>query len=75
MTTGTVLVQLCAKPTRVDAFLAIIDREYFVTECVRSGVVGVPRAAVSVDVNDGEKGSEVEGDKSGQVDATQLPPG
>ena len=71
VTMDSVTVEICAKPTRVDAFIALC-RPYGILEVVRSGMIAMPRSPV-------DRSSMEDEDESGKmasiIDAAQLPPG
>ncbi|TPX61740.1 acetolactate synthase [Spizellomyces sp. 'palustris'] len=67
-----VILELSAKPDRVDAFLKLL-KPYGIVEAARSGAMAMPRSPVD-GVFEDEASLEVE-DDSGKVDATMLPPG
>ena len=67
----TVILQLCAKSSRVDAFLKLL-KPYGIIESSRSGVMAMARS--QLDFDDDAQSSEYEEVGSG-VDATMLPPG
>ncbi|KAF9431692.1 hypothetical protein BGZ76_011827 [Entomortierella beljakovae] len=64
------VVELCAKPDRVDAFIKLI-KPFGILEGARSGMMAMPRSPI-FDQYEGEEEPEEEG--SG-VDASLLPPG
>ncbi|KAJ3028617.1 UNVERIFIED_CONTAM: hypothetical protein HDU68_001274 [Siphonaria sp. JEL0065] len=66
-----VVLQLTAKPEKVDAFVAIM-KPYGLIEVVRSGCMAVPRSPIETyDENNGEEPIA----SAMAVDASQLPPG
>jgi acetolactate synthase-1/3 small subunit len=70
LTHNVVTLELSAKKSRVDAFIALIQR-YGRIEVVRSGIMAIPRSPVEgVEANTSKKESD-----GPTVDATSLPPG
>jgi acetolactate synthase-1/3 small subunit len=67
----SVILQLCAKSSRVDAFLKLL-KPYGIIESSRSGVMAMSRSQLDFDEESEESGIE---DNSDQVDLTMLPPG
>ncbi|KAI8804861.1 acetolactate synthase [Cladochytrium replicatum] len=69
-----VVVELCAKPDRIDAFLKLL-KPYGIVEVARSGTMAMPRAPVEgVNAQSSQKSIDEES-HGGAVDATMLPPG
>lgn len=68
----SVVVEVTAKPERIDAFLKIL-KPYGIIEATRSGTMAMPRSPLD-HVDDDADALEVD-DDSGKVDASQLPPG
>ncbi|KAI9018992.1 small subunit of acetolactate synthase-domain-containing protein [Hyaloraphidium curvatum] len=69
VTHESVIIELCAKSSRVDAFLKLL-KPYGIIEAARSGVMTMPRSMMD-DLYD----IEAEDEKGPAVDATMLPPG
>ncbi|TPX59943.1 acetolactate synthase [Powellomyces hirtus] len=67
-----VILELSAKPHRVDAFLKLL-KPFGLIEVARSGAMAMPRSPVD-GIFEEDDVAEAE-DESGQVDATMLPPG
>ncbi len=63
-----VVVELTAKPTRIDAFVELL-KPYGILEAARSGTMAMPRSHI-----DGLTEQAVE-EQGPAVDATLLPPG
>jgi acetolactate synthase I/III small subunit len=69
VTHKSLTLELCAKKTRVDAFVALVQK-YGQLEVVRSGSMAIPRAPVEgIDTEPKQK------TETPMVDATTLPPG
>ncbi|KAI9099537.1 acetolactate synthase small subunit-like protein [Phlyctochytrium arcticum] len=66
------IIELSAKPKRVDAFLKLL-KPYGIIEAARSGAMAMPRSAVDEYLE--ESDSDKDQDNDGAVDATMLPPG
>lgn len=66
------IVELSAKPTRVSAFLKLIE-PFGVLECARSGMMALPRIPVNNRPEDSEE--DIEEKINDMVDISQLPPG
>ncbi|KAJ3111672.1 hypothetical protein HK098_008366, partial [Nowakowskiella sp. JEL0407] len=64
----SVIVELCAKPERIDAFLKLM-KPFGIIEAARSGSMALPRSPIYE--NETEETASVES----TVDATMLPPG
>ncbi|KAI9592947.1 hypothetical protein BDF19DRAFT_449932 [Syncephalis fuscata] len=71
VSSGSVVIELCAKPNRIDAFVKLVQ-PFGILEAARSGAMAMPRAPIL-----GEDADEVDAatDDSPKVDATMLPPG
>ncbi|KAJ3023278.1 hypothetical protein HKX48_003729 [Thoreauomyces humboldtii] len=67
-----VIIELSAKPQRIDAFLKLL-KPYGVVEVARSGAMAMPRSPID-GIFEEEDGLEMEED-GGKVDVTMLPPG
>jgi acetolactate synthase-1/3 small subunit len=72
LTGRSITMEICAKPSRVDAFLELC-RPYGIAEAARSGMIALPRAPVAV--KHAVKDDEQSIDRRQTVDATLLPPG
>ncbi|WFD36697.1 acetolactate synthase [Malassezia cuniculi] len=68
ISTVNVIVELCAKSTRCDAFLKLVE-PFGIVECARSGTMVLARTPIETDEN-----NEAEKDVA-SVDASLLPPG
>ncbi|KAI9007288.1 small subunit of acetolactate synthase-domain-containing protein, partial [Gaertneriomyces semiglobifer] len=66
-----VILELSAKPTRIDAFLKLL-KPYGIIEASRSGAMAMPRSPVEGVF---EEEQELVEEETGAVDATMLPPG
>ncbi|CCC69471.1 hypothetical protein NCAS_0C04810 [Naumovozyma castellii] len=66
------IVELSAKPTRISAFLKLIE-PFGVLECARSGMMALPRTPLKTSAEEAEEADE--GKISDIVDISQLPPG
>ncbi|EDO15571.1 hypothetical protein Kpol_487p4 [Vanderwaltozyma polyspora DSM 70294] len=69
---GSCVVELSAKPSRISAFLKLIE-PFGVLECARSGMMALPRTPLKTSVE--EENEDAESKISEIVDITQLPPG
>lgn len=67
------IVELAAKPTRVSAFLRLIE-PFGVLECARSGMMALPRTPLQTSIEEAE-GLDEQNKINDMVDITQLPPG
>ncbi|KXS20404.1 acetolactate synthase [Gonapodya prolifera JEL478] len=72
VTSESLIIELCAKSERVDAFLKLL-KPYGIIEASRSGMMAMPRSIM--DHDDLDIGETDKNDTDGQVDATMLPPG
>ncbi|KAJ3344328.1 hypothetical protein HDU93_000118 [Gonapodya sp. JEL0774] len=70
VTNESVIIEMCAKSERVDAFLKVL-KPYGIIEASRSGMMAMPRSVIDHD----DLEVEVVDDHDGGVDATMLPPG
>ncbi|KAI4153277.1 MAG: hypothetical protein LQ340_002424, partial [Diploschistes diacapsis] len=68
ISTNNCIVELSAKPARIDSFMALIT-PFGVLESSRTGLTALPRTPLS------SPGEELEKDVENVVDATALPPG
>lgn len=68
---ASVMVELCAKTTRCDAFFKLI-RPFGVLECMRSGAMALPRSPIQ---SSWSSPSDREEQEASVFDATMLPPG
>ncbi|CAG8566384.1 16456_t:CDS:2 [Funneliformis caledonium] len=66
----SVVIELSAKPTRLDAFVKLI-KPFGILEAARSGMMALPRTPL----HDPEKNDLEEESEDSGVDATMLPPG
>lgn len=66
--TDSMIVELCAKSTRVDAFVELL-RPFGILEAARSGTMAMPRCHLARPDHDPEVEEQAE------MDATLLPPG
>lgn len=69
ISTNTCIIELCAKPTRIDNFIVLL-RPFGVLEAARSGMMALPRTPLETHV-----GKEIEMDEAEMVDVSSLPPG
>ncbi|KAL1748609.1 small subunit of acetolactate synthase-domain-containing protein [Schizophyllum fasciatum] len=67
---NSVIVELTAKTTRVEAFLSLV-KPYGILEAARTGVMAMPRTPISISPEDAEPTVE----EAAAVDASLLPPG
>lgn len=65
----SVIVELTAKTTRVEAFLNLL-RPFGVLEAARTGLMAMPRTPIKTDDEEGPSSED-----RGAVDASMLPPG
>ena len=66
----TMIIELTAKPDRIDAFLKLV-KPFGVLEVARSGAMAMPRSPMDMF----EENDEVVEEEGNGVDATMLPPG
>lgn len=69
ISTNTCIVELCAKPSRIDNFIVLL-RPFGVLEAARSGMMALPRTPLESSTT-----AEVTMDESEMVDVSALPPG
>jgi acetolactate synthase-1/3 small subunit len=69
ISTNTCIVELCAKPSRIDNFIVLL-KPFGVLEAARSGMMALPRTPLETGVAE-----EVEMDEADVVDISNLPPG
>ncbi|BFZ56136.1 acetolactate synthase, regulatory subunit [Savitreella phatthalungensis] len=69
ISTNTCVVELCAKPARIDNFITLL-RPFGVLEAARSGMMALPRTPLEHAAR-----PEVEMDEAEIVDVSTLPPG
>lgn len=67
---GSCIVELSAKPSRISAFLKLIE-PFGVLECARSGMMALPRIPVKSSLEEAEEAEQL----NDIVDLSQLPPG
>lgn len=65
----SVIVELTAKTTRVEAFLSLL-KPFGILEAARTGLMAMPRTPIRTDDEEVDSSAE-----SGAVDASMLPPG
>ncbi|KAJ5143951.1 uncharacterized protein N7515_002738 [Penicillium bovifimosum] len=68
ISTNNCIVEVSAKPTRIDSFLKLIG-PFGILESTRTGLMALPRSPLS------EPNEEIEKDAADVVDASTLPPG
>ncbi|KAJ5915114.1 hypothetical protein N7454_011226 [Penicillium verhagenii] len=68
ISTNNCIVELSAKPSRIDSFLKLIG-PFGILESTRTGLMALPRSPLS------EQSEEIEKDAADVVDASTLPPG
>ncbi|KAJ6002685.1 acetolactate synthase small subunit mitochondrial precursor [Penicillium sp. IBT 35674x] len=68
ISTNNCIVELSAKPSRIDSFLKLIG-PFGILESTRTGLMALPRSPLS------EQSEEIEKDAGDIVDASTLPPG
>ncbi|KAJ3092130.1 hypothetical protein HK102_010410 [Quaeritorhiza haematococci] len=69
----SVVVELCAKPDRIDAFIKLM-KPYGIIEAARSGTMAMQRTPVDI-YHEDEANKEESEEPGSTVDATMLPPG
>ncbi|CCG82486.1 putative Mitochondrial acetolactate synthase small subunit [Taphrina deformans PYCC 5710] len=69
ISTNTCIVELSAKPTRIDAFIVLL-RPFGLLEAARSGMMALPRTPLDTGID-----KEIEMDEAEIVDVSSLPPG
>lgn len=69
ISTNTCIVELCAKPSRIDNFIVLL-RPFGVLEAARSGMMALPRTPLETGLS-----KEIEMDEAEIVDVSSLPPG
>ena len=69
----TVVVELCGKPTRIDAFLKLV-RPYGILEAARTGTMVMPRSPI-ISPWRGMTDDEPTAEEREAIDAGMLPPG
>ena len=65
----SVIVELTAKTTRVEAFLNLL-KPFGILEAARTGLMAMPRTPIKTDDDEGPSSEDI-----GTVDASMLPPG
>ncbi len=65
----SVIVELTAKTTRVEAFLNLL-KPFGILEAARTGLMAMPRTPIKTDDDEGPSSED-----GGAVDASMLPPG
>ncbi|KAJ5647205.1 hypothetical protein N7490_003577 [Penicillium lividum] len=68
ISTNNCIVEVSAKPSRIDSFLKLIG-PFGILESTRTGLMALPRSPLS------EQSEEIEKDAADVVDASTLPPG
>ncbi|KAJ5105443.1 hypothetical protein NUU61_002790 [Penicillium alfredii] len=68
ISTNNCIVEVSAKPSRIDSFLKLIS-PFGILESTRTGLMALPRSPLS------EPSEEIEKDAADVVDASTLPPG
>ncbi|KAJ5326033.1 hypothetical protein N7541_011133 [Penicillium brevicompactum] len=68
ISTNNCIVEVSAKPSRIDSFLKLIG-PFGILESTRTGLMALPRSPL------GEPSEEIEKDAADVVDASTLPPG
>ncbi|RKP03693.1 hypothetical protein CXG81DRAFT_7735, partial [Caulochytrium protostelioides] len=74
VTLRSMIIELSAKPERVDAFLRLLA-PFGVIEAARSGSMAMPRSALDARGSCEEAGAAAPAQRADGVDVTQLPPG